>query len=66
MGLISWMDSRIKKLVIWDWGFFKWALVLFGVIIGAYISDFVKEYLWYFIIVTILCYGYFMYRFLTR
>ena len=46
MGLIGWANERIKILNIWDIGCIKWASILFGVIIGAYIADFTKQYLW--------------------
>jgi len=54
MGLFSWADGKLKKLNIWDIGCIKWASLLLGVIIGAYIADFVIQYLWVFIVLTIL------------
>jgi len=32
----------------------KWSSVFFGMIVGAYVSNFVKQYLWGFIILVVL------------
>jgi hypothetical protein len=39
---------------IWDFGLFKWASIVFGIVVGAYISPFVKSYLWLFIVIFLL------------
>ena len=31
----------------------KWSAALFGMILGAYVSNFVKQYLWIFIVLVI-------------
>ncbi len=54
MGLIKWMNKKIEKLDMWDIGAIKWASILFGIIIGAYIADFTKQYIWYFGILVLL------------
>ena len=54
MGLIKWSSKKMKRLTIWDIAFIKWSAVLFGIIIGAYIADFTKQYIWYFVIVALL------------
>ncbi len=54
MGLISWADGKLKNLNVWDIGCIKWASLLLGVIIGAYIADFVVQYLWVFIVLVVL------------
>jgi len=54
MGLINWADRHCKNLDIWDIGAIKWASLLVGIIIGAYIANFTKQYLWWFIIAAIL------------
>ncbi|MBW2975653.1 hypothetical protein KY366_08085 [Candidatus Woesearchaeota archaeon] len=46
MGLLSWADEKAKRLDVWDIGCIKWSSVLFGIIIGAYISDLAKRYIW--------------------
>lgn len=48
MGLLSWAEKKIRNLNVWDFGLVKVLLVLSGIIIGAYISAFVKQYAWYF------------------
>jgi len=48
------MDKKGKKLDVWDIGFVKGTSVFFGIIIGAYIAPFVKQYLIVFIIITLL------------
>lgn len=54
MGFTEWANERIKKLDIWDIGGIKWAAIFFGIIVGAYISNFVKQYLWLLIALVIL------------
>ncbi len=46
MGLISWANERIKRLDIWDIGSIKWGSIFIGIIIGAYIANWVKQYIW--------------------
>lgn len=46
----------LYKTKIWlplDIAFLKWASILFGMILGAYLSSFVKQYLWIFILLII-------------
>ncbi len=46
----------LKPPKVWtnvDLGLLKWCCIFFGMIIGAYLSDVVKDYLWVFIIVTV-------------
>jgi len=54
MGLIKWLEQKMKTLTIWDIAFVKWSAVLFGIIIGAYIADFTKQYIWYFVVLALL------------
>ncbi|MFA5780566.1 MAG: hypothetical protein WC947_10595 [Elusimicrobiota bacterium] len=45
------------KTKIWsplDIGLLKWACILFGMILGAYLSVFVKQYLWIFVILWVV------------
>ncbi len=48
MGVIQWAEQRTKALSIWDIGVLKTYCVLFGIIVGAYLSSFVKQYVWWF------------------
>ena len=54
MGLIERRIEKGKQLGLWDWILVKLALIIIGIIIGAYISDFVKTYLWYLIAIVVI------------
>ena len=48
---------RLFRTKVWSWAdiwLLKWCAFLFGIIAGAYNSDFVKQYVWIFFIVAIL------------
>jgi len=62
MGLLNWFESKIQKLNFWEFGLVKTVLILFGIIIGAYISLFVKDNLWYFVGALIIGYVIVLYR----
>lgn len=49
MVLVTWAQKRIKKMNIWDFGFFKLSLLILGMILGAYLSNFVLTNVWIFI-----------------
>ena len=41
----------------WWWldiGLLKWSAIIFGMIAGAYLSDFVKQYVWVFVSVAVI------------
>ena len=40
-----------KKYSVIDIGLIKWSCILFGMVLGAYLADFVLDYVWLFIIV---------------
>jgi hypothetical protein len=49
---------NLFKTKVWSWldiGLLKWSSFLFGMIIGAYLTGFVRQYVWLFLIVAILC-----------
>ncbi|RLG13936.1 MAG: hypothetical protein DRN71_03950 [Candidatus Nanohalarchaeota archaeon] len=62
MGLIEWAEGKIRELSIWDFAVVKIALVIFGMIIGAHMHVFVKEYLMYFVGVFVALYAVLVYR----
>jgi len=66
MGLINWAKGKVERLDFWDIGCIKWSSILFGIIIGAYIAGFVKQYLWLLIVLTILIAIRPIYRFLKK
>ena len=39
-----------KKYSVMDIGLIKWSCILFGMVLGAYLVDFVLSYVWLFII----------------
>jgi len=48
---------KLLRTKPWSWidiGLLKWCATLFGMIIGAYLHDFVKEYVWYFLLAVIV------------
>lgn len=54
MGVIEWAERRTSAMTIWDVGVLKVYCVLFGVIVGAFIPTFVKEYLWWFVLSVVI------------
>ena len=64
MKIIEWAEERFRRFTVWDIGVFKTALVVFGLIIGAYVADFVKQYVWYLGALFVLLYAYLVYRML--
>jgi uncharacterized membrane protein YoaK (UPF0700 family) len=65
VGLIAWSDKLTKRIAknmsIWDFGALKIALFIFGLIVGAYASSFVRQYVFYFAIVFVVIYAYLIY-----
>ena len=49
MGVIQWAEQRTKALSVWDIGVLKTYCVLSGIIVGAYLSSFVKQHVWWFV-----------------
>lgn len=43
-----------KKYSVMDIGLIKWSCILFGMVLGAYIADFVQSYVWLFIVIALL------------
>ncbi|MDD9953616.1 MAG: hypothetical protein OXR66_04720 [Candidatus Woesearchaeota archaeon] len=56
MHLIAWANAKVKKMTIWDVKMVKWAMLFLGMIIGAYVADFVKTYVVWFVIACIMLY----------
>jgi len=45
------------KTKVWRWldiGLLKWSALIFGMIAGAYLSDFVKQHVWVFVSVAVI------------
>ena len=66
MGFKKCFEEKIHKLTLWDMALIKTTLIVFGIIIGAYISTFVKQYLWYFVGAFVVLYAILLYRFFRK
>lgn len=62
MGLFAWAESTVKKLDVYDFAVLKTAVAIFGIVIGAYIAEFVKLYVVWFIIAFVVLYTYLLYK----
>lgn len=65
MQLLRWAEGRTKALTVWDIGVLKIYCVLFGMIVGAYLSSFVREGVWWFVGAVLLLGGGLGYRWFT-
>lgn len=54
--LSKWFEKKIKKVDIWDFALIKTTIIIAGIIIGAYIADFVKEFIWYWVALFVVFY----------
>ena len=66
MGLINWGEKKIQKMTFGDMALTKFLCVIFGSIIGAYISTFVKQHTWLFVVLFIAGYITVIYRVLIK
>jgi len=55
------MDSA-KKYNVWDYGWFKMTLCSFGILLGAYFSQFFLRYIYIIWILFIVSYVWIMYK----
>jgi len=62
MTLKSLFEEKIKKLTMCDFALLKTILIIAGIVIGAYISLFVKQYVWWFVAVFVIGYVVLLYR----
>ena len=62
MSLFTWAEGLIKNMKWYDIGLFKIVVALPAIIIGAYISEFVKTNLWYFVIAFVILDAFLFYR----
>ena len=65
MGLFEWIDKRVKAQNKWDVVILKLFCTTVGVILGAYISHFVIQYIWWFAVIGSLLFIYLLYRIFT-
>jgi len=45
---------RTKEWTVLDIGFLKWSAIFFGMILGAFLSSFVKNNIWFFISLVVI------------
>lgn len=65
MGVIQWAEERTEALNTWDIGILKIYCVLFGMIVGAYVSSFVRDHVWWFAGVVLVLGGYLGFKWFT-
>lgn len=65
MNAIQWAESRSRALSVWDTGVLKIYCVLFGAVVGAYVSSFVQRNVWWFIAGILILGGFYGYRWFT-
>jgi len=63
MGFTSWVDDKTKKFSAWDIALVKIGAMIFGLIIGAYVPFFVRQYLIVFVLLFVLVSALPIYRF---
>ena len=62
MSLIKWVNKLMDKMTLWDLALTKIVTALVGIMIGAYIATFVKDYIGWFLSVTLFAYGFLLYQ----
>ena len=65
MGVFQWAEKRAKGMTIWDIGVLKVYCVLFGMLVGAYLSGFVKQEVGWFVTAVLILGGWVGYRWFT-
>jgi putative Mn2+ efflux pump MntP len=65
MGVFDWAERKSNALTIWDIGLLKIYCVLFGIVVGAYLSLFVREHVWWFVALVLILGGGLGYRWFT-
>ena len=65
MGVFQWAERQSRAMTIWDIGVLKIYCVLFGAIVGAYLSPFVKEQVLWFVLAVLVLGGGAGYRWFT-
>ena len=55
--LMKFAKKTVKKMTVWDMALLKTAVLAIGLIIGAYMSVFVQQYIWWFVGVAVITYA---------
>jgi uncharacterized membrane protein YoaK (UPF0700 family) len=53
---MKWAKKTVKRMTLLDISLLKTSVLLIGIIIGAFISEFVKQYIWWFTSIAIVTY----------
>jgi len=64
--MYAYFDKKVGKTTVWDMALYKNVFILLGLIVGAYISGFVKQYIWYFVGVLVVGYVVAVFRFFKK
>jgi putative Mn2+ efflux pump MntP len=65
VGVFQWAEKKAKGMTIWDIGVLKVYCVLFGMLVGAYLSGFVKQEFGWFVAAVLILGGWVGYRWFT-
>ena len=65
MRIFDWAEERTRALNMWDIGVLKIYCALFGVIIGAYMAEFVQANVGIFVLAVFVLWGGLAFRWLT-
>lgn len=65
MGNIQWANKQIKYYTVWDIGILKIFCTIAGIILGAYVSVFVKNNLWWLVVIALVLFVFLIIRFFT-
>jgi uncharacterized membrane protein YfcA len=66
MGLIAYLMEKARRMTAWDYAVFKGVLITLGIMIGAYLSAFVRQHIWYFAALFGALFGVLVYRLFAR
>ena len=52
--MMKFVNKQAKKQSVWDLSVLKIYAFAFGLIVGAYFADFIKQYVWYVVAVIVI------------
>ncbi len=55
-------NKKIKKVDLWTFVVIKLCLIIFGIVLGSFMPDFVQKYLWYWIGSFVILYVWLLYK----
>ncbi|MDD9953619.1 MAG: hypothetical protein OXR66_04735 [Candidatus Woesearchaeota archaeon] len=66
MNVFEWAEKKIHNMKWWDMSMVKTVSLLFGLIIGAYVSGFVQDNITVLVVLTAALWAFGAYRFFFR